>query len=306
MRILSIVFAAVIGLSGVAFATHDQKGFDSLDDAVNALISAVRASDRKAMLEILGSAGRPFASSGDDVEDRKAFQDFAAAYDKAHRLEGGGGKVVLHVGPDNYPFPIPLVPEGPRWFWHTDAGNAEVLSRRIGQNELGAIQVCMAYVDAQREYYSEDRGTGMLEYAQRLASTKGKRDGLSWEARPGEPQSPLGPLMAEARAEGYRTQRNDRPAPYHGYLYRTLFEQGPDAPGGAYNFVAKGHMIGGFALVAFPAKYGDSGVMTFIVSHDGVVYEKDLGPKSAQAAGAMKAFNPDQTWRKAEPVSTAR
>ena len=140
----------------------------------------------------------------------------------------------------------------------------------------------------------------MLEYAQRLASTKGKRDGLFWEARPGEPQSPLGPLMAEARAEGYRAQRGDRAAPYHGYLYRTLFAQGPDAPGGAYNFVAKGHMIGGFALVAFPAQYGDSGIMTFLVSHDGVVYEKDLGPRTAQIAAAMKTFNPDRTWRKAE------
>lgn len=303
---LATVLVAVIGLGGVTFATHDQKGFDSLDDAVSALVSAARAADRKAMVEILGAAGRVLVSSGDDVADRAASQEFAAAYDQAHRLEGSAGKVVLYVGANDYPFPVPLVPVGSRWFWDTDAGRDEILSRRIGENELDAIQVCMAYVDAQREYYSEDRGAGMLEYARRLESTTGKHDGLVWEARPGEAPSPLGPLVAQAHAEGYPAPRRDRPVPYRGYLYRTLFAQGPDAPGGAYGFVVKGHMIGGFALVAFPAKYGDSGIMTFVVSHDGVVYEKDLGPQTSRLAGAMKVFNPDRTWRKVETVPPAR
>ena len=234
--------------------------------------------------------------SGDDVADRAAFQRFATAYDRAHRLEGGGGKVVLYVGADDFPFPIPLVPEGPRWVWDTDAGDDELINRRIGQNELSAIQVCLAYVDAQREYYSRDRGAGVLEYAQHLESSKGKRDGLYWPTRPGERPSPLGPLLAEARAAGYTRPEPGKRMPYHGYLYRLLRAQGPDAPGGAYEYVVKGHMIGGVALVAFPATYGSSGIMTFIVSHDGVVYQKDLGPKTTQIANAMKTYNPDKTW----------
>jgi hypothetical protein len=211
---------------------------------------------------------------------------------------------VLYVGDDDFPFPIPLVPDGPRWLWDTEAGDDELLNRRIGQNELSVIQVCLAYVDAQREYYS--RGTGLLEYAQRLESIRGKRDGLFWEAKPGEPESPLGPLVARARAAGYPLPPRGGPVPYHGYFYRILFAQGPDGPGGAYDFVVKGHMIGGFALVAYPAMYGVSGIVTFIVSHDGVVYQKDLGPKTAQLATAMKTYNPDRTWSEAEGVSSKR
>jgi len=285
-------------------AAPAQKSFGSLDEAVNALIAAIRAADRKALVAILGPQGNPLVYSGDDVADRAAFQRFVAEYDRAHRLEGGGGKVVLYVGDDDFPFPIPLVPEGPRWVWDTDAGDDELLNRRIGQNELAAIQVCLAYVDAQNEYYS--RRTGLLEYAQRLESTRGKRDGLYWEAKPGEQESPLGPLVARARAAGYPLPPSGRPAPYHGYFYRILFAQGPEAPGGAYDFVVKGHMIGGFALVAYPAQYGASGIMTFIVNQDGVVYQKDLGPKTVAAANAIKAYNPDATWDQAEGVQSAR
>jgi hypothetical protein len=300
MRARTIALALLIGLQGAAFAAPAQKSFDSLDDAVNAFVAAIRAADRKALVAILGPEGQPLVSSGDDVADRAAFQRFAAEYDRAHRLEGGGGKVVLYLGDDDFPFPIPLVPDGPRWIWDTDAGNEEILNRRIGRNELSAIEVCLAYVDAQREYYAwSPDGMGILEFAQRLASTKGKRDGLFWETKPGERPSPLGPLVAEARAAGYRRAQGGGPTPYHGYLYRPLSAQGPDAPGGAYDFVVKGHMIGGFALVAFPASYGVSGIMTFIVSHDGVVYQKDFGPKTAQVGNAMKRYNPDRTWRKA-------
>src|SRR5215470_9653299 len=310
MKTARLALAVVLALHGATLAAPAQpaapaqKSYGSLDEAVNALIAAIRAADRKALVEILGPPGSPLVYSGDDVADRAAFQRFAAAYDRAHRLEGGGGKVVLYVGDDDYPFPIPLVPECPHWTSNTDAGDDELLNRRVGQNELAAIQVCLAYVDAQNEYYS--RRTGLLEYAQRLESTRGKRDGLYWEAKPGEQESPLGPLVARARAAGYPLPPSGRPAPYHGYFYRILFAQGPEAPGGAYDFVVKGHMIGGFALVAYPAQYGASGIMTFIVSQDGVVYQKDLGPKTVAAANAIKAYNPDATWDQAEEAQSAR
>jgi hypothetical protein len=304
MKTARLALAMVLALQSASLAAPAQKSFGSLDEAVNALVGAIRAADRKALVEILGAHGSPLVWSGDDVADRAAFQRFTAAYDRAHRLEGGGGKVVLYVGDDDFPFPIPLMPDGPRWLWDTEAGDDELLNRRIGQNELSVIQVCLAYVDAQREYYS--RGSGLLEYAQRLESVRGKRDGLFWEAKPGERESPLGPLVARARAAGYPLPPRGGPVPYHGYFYRILFAQGPDAPGGAYDFVVKGHMIGGFALVAYPATYGVSGIMTFIASHDGVVYQKDLGPKTAQLATAMKTYNPDRTWSEAEGVSSKR
>ena len=306
MKTVSIALAIVIGLQGAVLAAARQKSFESLDDAVNALVGAFRAADRKALVEILGPKGAPIVGSGDTIADRATFQRFVAAYDRAHRLEGGGGKVVLYVGDDDYPLPIPLVPDGPRWFWDTDAGDEELLYRRIGRNELATIQTCLAYVDAQREYYARDRRAGILEYAQRLESTKGKREGLYWPTRPGERPSPLGPLVAEARAAGYKRPEPGKRMPYHGYLYHVLLAQGPDAPGGAYDFVVKGHMIGGFALVAFPATYGVSGIVTFIVSHDGVVYQKDLGPKTAQLANAMKTYNPDKTWTKVASDASGR
>ena len=304
MKTLAVVLALVLGLHGATLAAPAQKRFESLDEAVNALVSAIRSADRKALVEMLGPQGNRLVWSGDDVADRAAFQRFVTAYDQVHKLEGGRGKVVLYVGSDEYPFPIPLVPDGPHWLWDTAAGDNELVSRRIGRNELAAIQVCLAYVDAQREYYA--RGTGLLTYAQRLESTKGKHDGLFWERRPGEPDSPLGPLVAKARAAGYPLPPRGGPAPYHGYYYRLLFAQGPDAPGGAYDYVVKGHMIGGFALVAFPATYGVSGIVTFIVNQDGVVYQKDLGPKTAQLASGMKTYNPDQTWTQAETAPTKR
>jgi hypothetical protein len=304
MKALGAALVMVLAFQGATFAAAAQKSFESLDEAVNALVGAIRAADRKALVEILGPGGGPLVSSGDDVADRAAFQRFTAAYDRAHRLEGGGGRVVLYVGDDDFPFPIPLVPAGPRWVWDTDAGDDELLTRRIGHNELSVIQVCQAYVDAQREYYS--RRTGLLEYAQRLESTTGKQDGLYWPMRPGEPQSPLGPLVAQARAAGYPLPPRGGPVPYHGYFYRILFAQGPDAPGGAYDYVVRGHMIGGFALVAYPAAYGVSGIVTFIVNQDGVVYQKDLGPKTAQVANAMKAYNPDRTWTQIEAIASKR
>lgn len=280
-------------------ADGKQRRFASLDQATTALVDAIKAADRKMLLEILGPEGLPLVDSGDPVADRNTGQRFAAEYDKAHRLEGGGGKVVLLVGADDFPFPIPLVPEGPVWRFDTKAGKEEIVNRRIGRNELHAIQVSLAYADAQREYYSEDRNAdGLREYAQHFGSSPGKRDGLFWETKAGEAPSPLGPLVVQARSEGYGRQGRIAPVPYQGYFYRILTAQGPDAPGGAYDYVAHGRMIGGFALVAFPAQYGISGVMTFIVNHDGVVYQKDLGPNTAAIARGIKLFNPDGSWKK--------
>jgi hypothetical protein len=310
MRALRVALVILLAANTATYAAQGAKPFGSLDEAVNALIDAVRAHDRKALGEILGPQGRALVSSGDDVADRNAGQRFVAEYDKAHRVEGGDGKVVLYVGPDEFPFPIPLVPDGPSWRWDAEAGREEILRRRIGRNELSVIQVCLAYVDAQREYYSQPRTReGILEYAQKFASSSGKHDGLYWTTKPGEPLSPLGPLVTRAQAQGYARDSgagsDSGRAPFHGYLYRILLRQGPHAPDGAYDYVIKGHMIGGFALVAYPARYGASGVMTFVVNHDAVVYQKDLGPTTASAAAAIQSFDPDSTWTRVEQTTAA-
>jgi DUF2950 family protein len=281
-----------------ASGASGQRRFASMEEAAQALVDAFKSGDQKAMLAILGAEGKAIVSSGDTVADRRARERFAAAYENKHRLEAGGGKAVLVVGSDDFPFPIPIVPDGPSWRFDTAAGKEEILNRRVGRNELNTIQVCLAYVDAQREYYARDPdGDALLQFAQTFASSPGKRDGLYWPTNPGEPPSPLGPLVARARGEGY-TKRSSAPVPYWGYYYRILTAQGKDAPGGAYDYLAHGRLIGGFALVAYPAQYGVSGVMTFIVNQDGVVYQKDLGSNTAASARAMKQFNPDSTWKK--------
>ncbi|HXJ79399.1 MAG TPA: DUF2950 domain-containing protein [Candidatus Methylomirabilis sp.] len=291
---LTLACVAALPLAVVAVA---QRSFATPDAAVTALMDAVKSGNQKALLDILGPDAKSLVFSGDPVADRNAAQRFSADYDRAHHLQGGGGKVVLYVGQDDFPFPIPLVPDGVVWRFDTPAGKDEILNRRIGKNELNAIQVCLAYVDAQRDYYSEDRNAdGVREYATRFTSSPGKRDGLFWPTKAGEKPSPLGPLVAAARAEGYgKGQRN---VPYHGYYYRILTAQGPDAHDGAHDYMAHGRMIGGFALVAFPAEWGVSGVMTFIVNHEGVVYEKDLGPTTATIARNMQSFDPDSSWKK--------
>ena len=306
MKLLRVALAILLGWSAVAVAADDGKRFASLDEAVSALIDAIRAHDRKALVGILGAHGRTLVESGDDVADRNAAQRFLAEYDTAHHLEGSGGKVVLYVGADDFPFPIPLVPDGPSWRWNTEEGREEILNRRIGRNELSVIQVCLAYVDAQREYYAAPhKRDGVLEYAQRFASNPGKRDGLYWTTKPGETPSPLGPLVIRAQAAGYGRGSSGF-VPFHGYLYRILLRQGPNAPDGAYEYVIGGHMIGGFGLIAYPARYGDSGVMTFIVNHDGVVYQKDLGPSTGRVAGAIQSFDPDTNWKRVEQTTAAR
>jgi hypothetical protein len=273
--------------------------FETPEQAVESLIAAVRKGDNKAILAILGPQAKSLVSSGDPVADRALGERFVRAYDASHSLKAGGGKIVLITGEDDFPFAIPVVPDGPRWRFDTAAGKEEIENRRIGRNELDAVQVCLAYVDAQREYYTQARmGDGVQQYARRTASTPGKRDGLYWDVKPGERPSPLGPLVASARAEGYGPRAKGQPAPYHGYYYRVLEGQGPQAPGGAYAYVANGRMIGGFALIAFPAQYGVSGVTTFMVNHDGMVYQKDLGRRTATLARQINTFDPDPTWQK--------
>jgi hypothetical protein len=286
------------------------KRFTSDKEAVEALVASLRSGEVKQMVAVLGSEGRTLVASGDAVADRQAREKFLQAYDAGNRIIPYGTRSVLRVGPDDWPFPIPVVSDklGERWWFDAREGRDELVARRVGRNEIYTMQTCLAYVDAQREYYSEDRDAdGILEYAQQFASTPGKRDGLYWPAKPGEGPSPLGELVARARAEGYRRDESGGPTPLHGYIYRILTAQGPAAPGGAYDYITRNQMIGGFALVAYPAQYGVSGVMTFIVNQDGVVHQKDLGPRTRELARAMKRYDPDKTWEKAEVVEvTAR
>lgn len=261
------------------------------------LIAAVRANDTAALEKILGPGSEKLVSSGDPVADSNAREKFLAEVnDGTKTAKRDDTHVFFLLGKDEWPFPIPVTMKAGGWRFDTKAGEQEILDRRIGDNELSTIDVCLAYVDAQREYATKDRNNdGFIEYATRFLSTEGKHDGLYWPAQAGEEESPMGPLMVSAQAEGYTTTKLKH-TPYHGYYYRILKAQGPHAAGGAVDYVVKGHMIGGFALVAFPAQYGATGIMTFIVNHDGVVYQKDLGPNTAEIAGRMTRFDPGPGW----------
>jgi hypothetical protein len=301
---LVVAFAvALIFLGSYQKADAQQKTFKTPEEAVKGLMNAVKSDDTKELLAIFGPAGKEIISSGDKVADKRGEEVFVKDYEEMSRLERETDKkVTLVVGNRQWPFPIPIVKKGETWVFDTKAGKEELLNRRIGRNELDTIQTCLAIVDAEREYAMKDRDSNKLrEYAQKFWSTPGKKDGLYWEAKEGEEQSPLGPLAARAVEEGYKGRKpGDKPMPYHGYFYRMLKAQGKNAPGGAYDYVVRGKMIGGFALVAFPAEYGASGIMTFIVNHDGVVYEKDLGKETGKIAKAMTKFDPDKTWKKVE------
>ena len=301
--IAALVMAVAACASSASAAPAAQKTFASPEDAVKALVDAARNSDITELLALLGPAGKDLLFSGDPIADRELLLRFVQEYDTAHRLTTESDrKVMLHAGSDDWVMPIPIVKQGDVWRFDTQAGRQEVLNRRIGRNELAAIQVCRAMVDAQLEYATRDRmGDGVLQYAQRFASTPGKHDGLYWETKEGEEPSPLGPLAARAVKEGYgRKGASGKPAPYHGYFYRILKSQGKDAPGGAYDYLANGRMIGGFAILAYPAKFGNSGVMTFVVNQDGQVYQKDLGTRTEEIAQTLRQYNPDSTWKKVD------
>jgi len=274
-----------------------QKTFSSPEEAANALVSAAQNNNEKAMLEILGPDGKQIVSSGDETEDAQSRANFVERYQEMHRLvKEPNGTIILYIGAKNWPTPIPLVNKGNSWNFDTEAGKKEILFRRIGRNEISTIRVCQELVAAEKEYHS----TQHTEYAQKIFSDEGQHNGLYWKAAGRETQSPIGPLVASAVAEGYAKPRDGAPTPYRGYYYRILTRQGKNAPGGAKNYVVNGKMTGGFAFVAYPAEYRSSGVVTFLVGEDGVVYQKDLGKKTEVLAKSMKEFNPDSSWQKAE------
>jgi hypothetical protein len=296
-RQLSATLAVTALLILSVASAQAQQAFQTPEEAASALAASVKSGSPKETLRVLGSGGVDIIESGDHVADVEARQRFTGAYDSKHSiLLDGDKKATIILGNDDFPFPIPLTRKKAGWEFDTAAGRLEILYRRIGRNELDAIQTCLAYVDAQNEYAEKDRtGEGAGVYAQRIVSTSGKKDGLYWPSSEGE-TSPLGELAAQASAEGYKVGAGR--VPYHGYYYRVLTQQGPNAPGGTLDYVVRGKMIGGFALIAWPAEYGNSGVMTFVVNHAGTVYQKDLGDYTRKLVQRMNWFDPDQTWKK--------
>jgi hypothetical protein len=297
----TIALISMLGAASIALAAEaKQKTYATPEEAVKELIASLKSGDAKALMAVLGQGSKDIVESGDAVADKAARERLVKSYEEANRLEkSGDSKVVLSTGKDNWPFPIPIVKDAAGWRFDAEQGREELLNRRIGRNELSVVQAVLAYVDAQREYYLRNpQGDKLLHYAQKFASAPGKRDGLYFPTKAGERPSPLGPLFTSAKAEGYSKGEGGSPIVYHGYHYRIIRGQGHSAPGGAYDYVAQGRMIGGFALVAWPASYGNSGVMTFIVNHEGVVYEKDLGPDTPAAVKKITRFNPDKSWKR--------
>jgi hypothetical protein len=298
LLLVTATLVFVWSVPGVRAAS--QKLFSSPEDAMKALVEAVKAKDKSALDQIFGAAAKELLS-GDEVQDAAEFEAFTKhVAEKTNLAKESDSKVTLYVGNENWPFPIPIVRKDGQWFFDIAAGKEEILNRRIGENELITILVCRTYVKAQREYAIKDwNGDGVLAYAQKLRSDPGKKNGLFWRAAPGEEVSPFGELVAQARMEGYKKGKSifkEQPTPFHGYFFKILTRQGKNAPGGKYNYIINGNMVGGFALVACPSNWGKSGVMTFIVNQQGKVYQKNLGPNTTKIAQEMKSYNPDKTW----------
>jgi hypothetical protein len=291
------IFASCI----TAVAAPSQRLFSSPEDAVKALTEAVNAKDNTALDQIFGPSVKDLRS-GDEVQDTIEFVEFAKYLaQKSDLIKENDSKVNLYIGNENWPFPVPIIKYNDKWFFDTEAGKEEVLNRRIGEDELTAILICRAYVKAQREYVLKDwDGDGIFAYAQKLRSDAGKRNGLFWRSSRGEALSPLGELVARAWHEGYKKNRKafkeNEPSPFHGYYFKILTGQGKNVPGGGYNYIVNGNMVGGFAMVAFPSNWGTSGVMTFVVNQQGKVYEKNLGPDTTKITQKMKLYNPNKTW----------
>ncbi len=295
---LQNLLLAVVVVFATVLPAAAQQVFKTPEEAAESLVAAVKAQDKTRVLTILGPNGRDIASSGDEVADKTARELFLAAYAAKQSLQKVDDKTsVLLLGAEDWPFPIPVVRAGAGWRFDTATGRQEILYRRIGRNELDTIETCFSYVEAQNDYAEfSEKEFGKAEYAQRIISTPGKKDGLYWPATNEKDESPLGEFIAVATDEGY-TPGQSR-VPYHGYYFKVLSRQGASAPGGAVNYVVQGKMTGGFALVAWPAEYGNSGVKTFLVNQLGVVFEKDLGPGTPQIAARMTDFNPDLTWKR--------
>lgn len=300
-RVLTLLGVATMLAFSATTAAAAQRTFASADDAMNALVEAADTGDRATLAAIFGPNGERVLTSGDTVADREARELFVArSKERKHLQFVGDDFAIVSVGNDDWPFPIPLVETKGKWSFDTVAGEEEVKNRRVGRNELYTIEIMREYVDAQREYARLRKNTeGVAEYAQRLRSTPGKRDGLYWETQEADAESPLGPLFASATAEGYRPGMNVKPQPFHGYIYKPVTAAGPAAPGGARSYIKDGKMTGGFALIAYPVRYGASGVMTFQVNDQGVVFEKDLGPRTTEIVSKQTAYDPDDSW---EPV----
>ena len=293
-------WTAAVALLVSVSAASAQQSFKSPEDAAQALVNAAKDNWPKGVIAVLGPDADEIVSSGDKTSDEAMREKFLAAFDARHEVkQEGDDKAVMIIGTDDFPFPIPLTRKGAAWKFDTATGRLEILYRRIGRNEINAIKASLAYVDAQNEYAEKNpEGAGSATYAQRIVSRPGKKDGLYWPAAPGEEESPLGELVAQASKEGYSI--GGERVPYHGYYYKILTRQGSMAAGGEVDYVVRGKMIGGFALVAYPAEYGNSGVMTFLVNHAGEVFQKDLGERTARIAERMTSFNPDQTWKKVD------
>jgi hypothetical protein len=295
--------AAVAMLLAACFPAHSyaqeqgQETFSSPQQASNALVAAAKNNDENALIKILGADAKQIVSSGDEAQDAEGRATFVQKYQQMHRLlREPDGTVTLYVGAENWPTPIPLMEKGKAWYFDTPAAKREILYRRVGENELSAIRVCQELAAAQKEYAAAHHG----QYAEKIFSDGDQHDGLFWKAASGQSQSPIGPLVASAVADGYAPSRNGQPTPYRGYYYHILTSQGKDARGGAKSYVADGKMTQGFAFVAYPAEYRSSAVMTFIVNQDGVVYQKDLGKTTDSIAKGMKVYDPDTSWQKAQ------
>ena len=302
LRIAALVTPLLASFAvGSVAQQQGQKTFSSPEEASKTLVAALQNNDEKGVLEILGTDARHIVSSGDPTEDAESHATFVRKYEEMHRFfKEPDGSVTLYIGAENWPTPIPLAMKGNLWFFDTEAGKREILFRRIGRNEYSAIRICQELVAAQNEYYAMQHN----EYARQIYSDEGQHNGLYWKVSEGEPQSPIGPLVASAVAEGYVKGDGTPPSPYRGYFFHALMRQGKHALSGAKNYIVNGKMTEGFAFVAYPAEYRSSGVMTFIVNEDGTVYQKDLGKKTEALGKAMQEFNPDSSWSKAEKEST--
>ena len=294
-----ILIALILGCSSAPIFAQEpgQRTFASAEDASRALFAAMQAQYDQAPLSILGPAAKDVLSSGDPVEDSDARIGFVVKYQEMHRfVTEPNGSVSLVVGAENWPFPIPLVKSNGLWYFITPAGKDEILFRRIGKNELAAIDACRELVNAQKEYFGRPPAGLSKQFAQKLVSDEGQHNGLYWYGASDQFDSPINPLIAFAR-QNLPTDKVGEHIPFHGYMFRILTGQGPHAPGGAKNYIVDGKMSAGFAFVAYPAEYRSSGVMTFIVDESGIIYEKDLGPNTTKLSQAMTAYDPDSSWQ---------
>lgn len=293
--------ASSAAMYGAALPESGQElGFESPQDAVKFLIEALHADDLEQLEALVGKGHKDLLFSGDDIADADSRKAFVAAADRHMRIEKAAkdGRAVLLVGEKEWPFPLPLLQKNQLWYFDPEQGKEELLNRRIGRNELNTLRAVRGYVEAQFEYASQDRdGDGLAEYAQKLYSDAGTQNGLYWPVQPGSPPSPIGPLIAQAQPDAVPKASKQAAPPFHGYYYKILYRQGDKPPGGKYIYVLNGNMIAGFGLLAYPARYGDSGIYSFAVNHRGEIYQRDLGTSTAKIAAAMKDYNPDENWQ---------